>query len=93
MSTYIFLLAVTLIVYLSLVTVILRDARTTVRRRFAFYLICGAAWSLSTLLAFTDAFGLTRVWTGLIVINGMATVIAYYSFVRAFVNRNNRSLP
>jgi diguanylate cyclase (GGDEF)-like protein/putative nucleotidyltransferase with HDIG domain len=68
---------------------VLRDTRTKVRRVFVVYVVIAMCWSLSTLLLFVDALGLTRLWASLLAVSGISSIVAYYHFVSVFVNRKN----
>jgi diguanylate cyclase (GGDEF)-like protein/putative nucleotidyltransferase with HDIG domain len=57
------------------------------RRLFCVYLGVSALWSLSTLLLITDFVGLTRLWASVVAMNSGLLMIAYYDFVRAFLQK------
>ena len=86
MSLYSVVIVFTVIVYSTLLAGVLRDKRTKARGIFIGYVVVAMCWSLSALMASLNILGLTRVWVGLVVISGICVLVAYYHFVRVFVN-------
>ena len=86
MSLYSVVIVFTVIIYSTLLAGILRDKRTKARGIFSVYVVVAMCWSLSTLMASLSILGLTRVWVSLVVISGICVLVAYYHFVRVFVN-------
>jgi diguanylate cyclase (GGDEF)-like protein/putative nucleotidyltransferase with HDIG domain len=88
MNSYSLVPFVTLIVYVVLLAVILRDVRTRVRRLFFVYVLGAMGWSLSSFLIYSNFFpDLLRVWGVLLPVTGLWAVVAYYHFVCAFVKQ------
>jgi diguanylate cyclase (GGDEF)-like protein/putative nucleotidyltransferase with HDIG domain len=88
-SSYAVVILFTLIIYSTLLVGVLRDKRTKSRRIFSVYVVLAMCWSLSTLMGSFNILGLTRLWVSLLVIGAMSVMIAYYHFVRVFVNRSS----
>jgi hypothetical protein len=88
-NIYPVILLLTLIIYSTLLVGVWRDTRTKVRRVFSVYVVIAMCWSLSTLLLSIDVLGLTRLWASLLAVSGMSSIVAYYHFISAFVDRKN----
>jgi len=83
------ILLLTLIIYSTLLVGVWRDTRTKVRRIFVVYVVIALCWSLSTLLLFIDVLGLTRLWASVLALSGISSIVAYYHFISAFVDRKS----
>ncbi len=89
MNLYSVILLLTIIVYSTMLVGVLRDTRTKVRRLFCVYVVIAMCWSLSTLILLIDLVGPTRLWASLVAVSGISSVIAYYHFISASVDRKN----
>ena len=88
-SVYTVIPLLSLIIYSTMLVGVLRDKRTKVRRIFSVYVAIAMCWSLSTFLTFIDVVGPTRLWASILAVSGIASFVAYYHFISAFVDRKN----
>lgn len=79
------------IVYSVFSIIVLRNARTKVRRLFAIYLIVLLLFALGSFIAFANFFpSQIRLWSSFFPLGGITALIAYCHFVGAFTHKNYR---
>jgi len=88
MNSYSLVPLIALIIYFSLITMLIRDMRTRMRKLFLVYLIASAIWSLSSFMIFLNPFPeVSLLWKKLLPVSGLWSVVAYYHFICAFTQR------
>ncbi len=89
MNAYSLVPLISLIIYLSLITILLRDMRLRMRKLFLVYLIAATCWSLSSFMVYLNPFPqLFSMWTRLLPVSGLWSVVAYFSFICSFTHKN-----
>ena len=94
MNTYSVVQFSTLIVYLILMVVVLRYAKTRLKNLFLVFLAASSAWSLTSVLAHADfTQGNTApLFLRLVPLCSMWVIVAYSHFIASFVNRGARKI-
>jgi diguanylate cyclase (GGDEF)-like protein/putative nucleotidyltransferase with HDIG domain len=91
MSIYSLVPLVSVIAYATLSIIVLRDARTRVRALFGVYLLISLTFAFSIFMTFSNFFpDQIRLWSSINSVGGVALMIAYYDFVRAFTHKTGR---
>ena len=88
MNTWVIIPLVTYITYIFLFIWALPSMAKRINRLFAIYVAVAAAWSFTSYMLHINAFPQqARLWNELLSIAMIATLIAYYHFIRAYTNR------
>jgi len=88
MDIYSAVTLVTLIVFLFLLALILRDGRTRMHRLFLVYLVASAGWSLSAFMINSRVLpGQLPYWGTILPVCGLWSVVAYWHFICGFTHR------
>jgi diguanylate cyclase (GGDEF)-like protein/putative nucleotidyltransferase with HDIG domain len=93
MNNYSIVQFFTLLVYIILIAVVMRQEKTRPRNLFLVLLIASSVWSMSSFFAHADITrGQALFWIKLVPFGSMWVLVAYSHFVAAFVDKGTRGI-
>ncbi len=87
MDIYALIPLISLMAYCVLLVIVLRQPQRRVRRIFALYLASIMIWNFNSFVLHADFFRATLIWNRILFVAAFWSAVAYYHFVRAFVNK------
>jgi diguanylate cyclase (GGDEF)-like protein/putative nucleotidyltransferase with HDIG domain len=94
MNSYSIVQACTFVLYIVLIAVITRHARTKLKGSFLVYLVASIGWSLFSFLAHSDFNSdQARFWIKFVPFFSSWTIIAWAHFASKFINKGTRLIP